>query len=448
MKAVQIITDPTHHLHRQELFEALRMPGAQTLELGAWEEPRFLGFGVAITGSSCYELNRMETEARRAFLRSVYTAEGANLSIGRLSIGASDYSAELYSYDDVPFDTELTHFSIERDEAYIIPMIKEILAIRPDLYLFASPWSPPGWMKTGGHMCGGYMREEFLDCYAEYVIKFIEAYAAHGIRISALTPQNEPNTQQKGLMPACVWHPETEARFIKILRGKLTERGLDVKIWMLDHSFYDVERVTWSLENCEGLAESCDGVGFHYYGGSIEQTDVLRRTYPRLELHFTEGGPRLYDHYDTDWCKWSMMIAKALRHGYRSFTGWNLMLNEAGGPNIGPYTCGGLVTQHSVTRELSESGQLKAFRHIAPYLTPDSRVAPISADASFGQPMFGYPKVEREITGVAIDNRDGRRVLLLVNPNDGKRQTQVCLDGVWWYIELPADSVSTVILEA
>ena len=447
MTGVQIFTDPTHALFSQEVFPALRMPGAQTLEIGESTPQDFLGFGVAITGSSCYELNRMAPDRRRELLRAIYSPEGAGLSIGRLSIGASDYSAELYSYDDVPFDTELKHFSVERDEAYIIPMIQEILAVRPDLYLFASPWSPPGWMKTGGHMCGGYMREEFLDCYADYIIKYLEAYAAHGIKISALTPQNEPNTQQKGLMPACVWHPETEAAFIKILRKKLTEHGLDVEIWMLDHSFYDVERVIWSLDNCEGLAESCDGVGFHYYGGVIEQTDALRRAYPRLALHFTEGGPRLTDHYDTDWCKWSIMMAKALMHGYRSFTGWNLMLNEMGGPNIGPYTCGGLLTQHSVTGELSESGQLKAFRHIAPYMTPDSKIAPLTVDGSFGQPMFGYPKVEREITGVCVDNGDGKTVLVLVNPNESKRQTQVSVGGTWWYLELPGDSVSTVIFE-
>jgi glucosylceramidase len=110
-------------------------------------------------------------------------------------------------------------------------MIKEILAINPELYLFASPWSPPYWMKTGGSMCGGYMREQYLDCYADYLIKFIKAYAAHGIKVSALTPQNEPDTRQYGKMAACVWHPELEARFIGILRERLVKNGLEVMIW-------------------------------------------------------------------------------------------------------------------------------------------------------------------------------------------------------------------------
>ena len=446
MFGTQMITDPQHSFTKHRVFPAEMMASAATLIESEETFSDFLGFGAAITGSSCYNLSLMSKADRTALLRNLYSKEGVGMSVGRVSVGASDYSAELYSYDDVPFDTELKHFSIARDEAYIIPIIKEILEINPDLYLFASPRSPPGWMKTGGNLCGGYMRDEFLDCYADSIIKFIEAYAAHGIKISALTPQNEPNNQQKGLMPACVWHPQTEADFIKILRKKLDKKGMDVKIWMLDHSFFDVGRVTWSLDNCQGLADACDGVAFHYYGGVIEETDVLRRTYPKLELHFTEGGPRLTDHYDTDWCKWTLMISRSLRHGYRSFTGWNLMLDETGGPNVGPYTCGGLITRQLESGALSESGQLKAFRHIAPYLKPNSVIRPIRQDDKFGQPMFGYPAVMREVEGFSIDNRDGKKILILANPNEGKKQTQICLDKTWWYLELPANSVSTVVI--
>ena len=134
----------------------------------------FLGFGVAITGSSCYNLAQMPKEQRELFLQSVYGKEGLRLSLGRLSIGSSDYSPEVYSYDDVEGDIKLEHFSVEKDEKYIIPMIKEILRINPNLYLYASPWSPPAWMKTGGSLGGGFMRREFIDCYAEYIVRFIK----------------------------------------------------------------------------------------------------------------------------------------------------------------------------------------------------------------------------------------------------------------------------------
>ena len=275
-------------------------------------------------------------------------------------------------------------------------------------------------MKTGGSMCGGFMREQYLDCYAEYIIKFIKAYGEHGIRIAALTPQNEANTQQNGKMPACVWHPETEARFIKLLKQKLENESLDVKIWMYDHGFIDTQRVLWSLENCEGLSEACDGVAFHYYNGTIEQTKVVKKAFPNMQLHFTEGGPRLTDHYDTDWCKWGLMIIKALKTGYSSFTGWNLMLDETGGPNVGPFLgiCAGLVTRDSRNGELSYSGQYKAFSHIAPYITPSSQIYPISTSDAYNLNMNSYPKYPREIEGVLIDNQDGKKVIILVNPND------------------------------
>ena len=119
----------------------------------------------------------MDEKERTEFLEGIYSKNGLNLSVARLTIGASDYSTRLYTYDDVPFDTELKHFSINKDREYIIPILKEILKIRPDIYFFASPWSPPGWMKTGGELCSGYMRAEFVNCYADYFIKYIKAYA-------------------------------------------------------------------------------------------------------------------------------------------------------------------------------------------------------------------------------------------------------------------------------
>lgn len=404
-----------------------------------------MGCGVAITGASCHELSLMKENERRELLESVYTKKGLGLSIGRLAIGASDYSAEIYSYDDVEFDVELKHFSIARDEKYIIPMIKEILAINPQLYLFASPWSPPGWMKTGENMCGGYMREEFIECYAEYIVKYIKAYEAHGIKISALTPQNEPNTQQNGYMPACIWHPEIEAKFVVLLKQKFVENNIATKIWAYDHNFSDTERVIWQLDHMQGLKEACDGVAFHYYNGTIEETLKLKGKYPTLSLHFTEAGPRLFDNYGTDWCKWGIMISKALQCGYESFTGWNLMLNENGGPNIGPFACAGLITRNNDTGELSYSGQYKALSHICKYINKESKIYPISVDKGYDMPMYAYPEQNMKIEGFCVQNGE-EKVLVLINPNDTKRQAQIYVNDTWWYFELTPDSISTVTI--
>lgn len=445
---IQYFTDNTHSISKKEIFPSMYMAGARRLTASEKETTDFLGFGVAITPSSCYELNLMEASERRALLEHVYGKSGLNLSVGRICIASSDYSPELYSYDDVAFDEKLEHFSVERDEKYVIPMIKEILEVNPDIYLFASPWSPPYWMKTGECMCGGYMRDKYVDCYADYIIKFIEEYAKRGIKISAVTPQNEPNTQQSGQMPACIWHPETEAKFIGSLRKKLNDKNMDVKIWMFDHNFNDTERVLWALDNCEGLKDDCEGVAFHYYSGAVEETKKVLEKYPQLKLHFTEGGPRLDNNYDSDWCKWGLQIVRALKTGYSSFTGWNLMLDEMGSPNIGPFLsmCGGLVTRDGQSGELSYSGQYKAFSHIAPYITRESKISYICDCEYFGLSLPKYPKFEKLIEGVVIKNKENT-VIILINPNEKGAQVQFESNGKLWYSELREDSISTIIIE-
>lgn len=444
--AYQIFTDKDHNESVREVFPGVRMPGAIDVSVG--KEPSvkgFYGFGAAITGSSCYLLSQMDKTARRALLERVYGKDGIGLSVGRLTVGSSDYSAEIYSYDDHPFDTDLSHFSVERDERYVIPMIKEILEVRPDIKLFSSPWSPPGWMKTGGSMCGGYMREKYVETYAEYYIRYLEEYEKRGIRVSAVTPQNEAETHQHGRMPACIWHPETEANFVKTMRKKLDEKGLDVKIWMYDHYFPGVERVLWSLDNIEGLKDAASGVAFHYYYGRVEQTLALREKYPELELHFTEGGPRLYDHYGTDWCKWGVMISKALRCSYRSFTGWNLLLDETGGPNVGPFFCGGLLTLDSRTGETALSGQAKAFRLVAPYITAESEIYPLTIGEGAYNNIFAFHTPKRPLEGIFIKNKNNS-ACLLVNPDAEKKQVVLHTGENDVYVELLPDSLSTVVL--
>lgn len=442
----QIFTDATHLQGLREVFDAPAVPGAITLTPEGNALRDFRGFGVALTGSSCYCLSQMDPTERRTLLERIYTDAGLGLSVARLTVGSSDYSAELYSYDDTPFDTELKDFSIERDEAYVIPMIKEVLEVKPDLFLFASPWSPPGWMKTGGSLCGGYMREEFVPCYVEYLIKYLRAYRERGIVISALTIQNEPETAQSGRMPACIWHPETQARMLKLLRRRLDEERLEVELWAYDHNFSGARELLWLLENSPGLAESLHGVAFHYYRGAIEETLILRDRYPQLQLHFTEGGPRLVDHYATDHCKWAMMISRALAAGYRSFTGWNLLLDETGGPNIGPFLCGGLLTRDQRSGALSESGQYRAFAHVAPYLLPGSQVRRLASSEAWEGAMFRYPAHSPRVEGFLIEREGAPKVAVLINACDEKRQVNLRLGEQSVYVELPPDSVSTVIL--
>lgn len=429
------------------------MGNAITLKIGdeAGRGP-VIGFGVAITGSSCYNLNKLPAEQRKAFLKRIYGTDGLNLNVGRLTIGSSDYSAEMYTYDDVPGDTALEHFSMARDEEYILPMTKEILSENPDLYLFASPWSPPGWMKTGGWIAGGEMRVQYVETYARYFIKYLKECEKLGINVRSVTPQNEPHTDTNGLYAGCKWHPEIEARFVHVLKKLLREEGMDVGIWLYDHNFSGWRRVQWMLEEDPELLKDITGVAFHYYDQCIEKIQPILDDYPDLTIHFTEAGPRLYDNYGTDHCKWGTMIGKSFNFGCRSFTGWNLMLDETGGPNVGPFFCGGFVTRNSQTNELTISGQYKAMEHYSRFVKRGANVFE-SGILGDGDRISAYPKVGRPVETCAFRNPDGSIIVVLVNPNEqqgvdyGRKQVQFSLNDEWYYLALLPDSISTVIIE-
>ena len=453
MKVTQYFTTngndflPQSDFIARPVFQSEPLFGIQSIKREEVAFDSFGGFGVAITGSSCYNLAQMEKSEREKLLKSLYSKDGLGFSVGRVSIGASDYSAQVYSYDDVDGDVALEHFSIEKDKEYIIPILKEIIEINPDIYLYASPWSPPGWMKTTSSMGGGYMRGEYVDCYADYIVKYIQEYAKCGIKIAGLTPQNEIQTDQDGTMPACLWKEEDEKNFVISVKKKLIENKLDVKVWVLDHNFSYVNRVESQLENSNDFKNSCDGIAFHYYGGAIEDTLYLQKSYPDLPMHFTEAGPRLYDNYSTDFCKWAIMMSKVLNCGYKSFTGWNLMLDEYGGPNIGPFFCGGLITRNTQTGELLYSGQYKAFMHVSKFMKKGALIYNVPHE-SRKMKMFTFPPkgyIPLEVS--CIKNIDGSVCYFLTNANDTKIQTQIYENGSWYYVEALPNSVNTVVFE-
>lgn len=445
-KMMQYATDKKGFFVPKRLFcHTEKIGNAVTVKKERVVNESFQGFGAALTGSSCYMLSLMPDTVRKAFLTDVYGEGGLSLDIGRLSIAASDYSPSLYSYCDGK-DLSLAHFSVAPDEEYVIPMILEVLRHRSDLMLFASPWSPPGWMKTGGSMCGGFMRREYLACYAEYILRYLKAYREKGILISAVTPQNEPQALQDNRMPACVWHPDDEAKFVELLRQKLDENDMDTKIWLYDHNFADWHRVRAQMEDNPALRTQCDAVAFHYYEGAVSDVAALKQQYPDLKWNFTEGGPRLYDHYDSDWCKWGITMANALSAGCDSFTGWNLLLDPWGGPNIGPFFCGGLATWDPQEGILSYSGQYRALRHFSGCIRRGAKICSVCIANREGE-TARFPDTPFPVAGVLAINPDGTQVLQLVNANAEKVQAQYEYRGTWRYLELMPDSVVTAVME-
>ena len=211
----------------------------------------YLGTGVSLTDASCYLLSQMPPRKRKAFLKDAFTPTGMNLSMVRLNCGASDYATELYNYNDVAGDVEMKHFSIDRDRLYMIPVIKEVLKVRPDLFVYSAVWSEPGWMKTSGAMCGGALVDEYLPAYANYVAAYLKAYKDAGVKIDAMSIHNEPLTDQNGGCPASLVSEEQEI----MLAGKLfpeafRKAGVETKIWVHDYDYTYWERVNRILAEC------------------------------------------------------------------------------------------------------------------------------------------------------------------------------------------------------
>src|ERR1039457_739539 len=220
-----------------------------------------LGFGAAFTDAACYLFSQLPAQGRQELIGEFFGPDGLRLSVARTCIGSSDYSRNVYSYDDTPEpDPELKHFSIEHDRAYILPSLRTARELNPELFLFSSPWSPPGWMKAGGSMLGGSMRKAYFAAYAQYFVRFLEAYAAEGVKINAVTIQNETDTDQDGRMPACLWGQEYEIEFVSQHLGPELERNnLSTKIWILDHNYNFGGGALGELK-APGLRKYADGI--------------------------------------------------------------------------------------------------------------------------------------------------------------------------------------------
>jgi glucosylceramidase len=420
----------------QEIDRQSWRPGSASADIQIDPATRFqsiVGFGGAFTDSSCYLLARMDSANRAKLLDDLVGPNGLRLSMGRTSIGASDYSKTLYSFDDsrTP-DPELKHFSIAHDQAYILPTLREAQQLNPEMFYFSAPWSPPGWMKSGDSMLGGSMRKKYFAAYANYFVKFIHAYRDAGVKIRAVTSQNEVDTDQDGRMPAALWGQEYEIGFIKEFLGPAFQQAsLDTKIWILDHNYNLWGRAIDELQDPH-LRKFVDGVAWHGYMGAPSAMTRVHNAFPNKHAYWTEGGPDIsLPTYSTDWAKWSCTFAKVLKNWARCIVAWNLVLDENGDPNIGPFKCGGLVTRNSKTHEITRSGMYWAFAHYSKTIQRGARVI-----ASHGE----LPGLEH----VALLNPDGSHVAVIGNEGSARRVSLSCA-GKTLDLSVPADSTLTLV---
>jgi glucosylceramidase len=408
-----------------------KLPG-ETIALNPEKKfQQILGFGAAFTDASCYMFNQLSGDAREQLFHELFHPSEMGLNVCRTCIGASDYSTELYSFDEGEPDPDLKRFSIDHDRAYLLPALRQARKANPELFLFSTPWSPPGWMKANGSMLGGSMRKKYFASYARYFLKFLQTYAAEGVPIQAVTSQNEVDTDQDGRMPACLWGQEYEIGFIKDHLGPLLRaNGISTKIWLLDHNYNLWGRVICELDDPD-VHKYANAVAWHGYAGTASMVSKVHDAYPNAEMHWTEGGPDYTSpDYATDWAKWGHTFTEALRNWCQSLTGWNLALDEKGRPNIGPFPCGGLVTIHSQTKEITRSGQYWAFAHFSRMIRR-------------GAHRFDSQGILANVKHVACENPDGQKVLVITNAG-AKRSVLLQMGSMAAELVLGANCVTTL----
>lgn len=403
------------------------------------------GFGWALTDGSAQHIRRMSPAARAALLRELFGMSGNAIggSYLRISIGASDLSDHVYSYDDLPAgkggndlaagktDLALAHFDLGPTRKEVVPVLKEILRINPSIKIMGSPWSPPVWMKTNHNARGGSLLPEFYPVYARYLVKFVQAMKREGIRIDAITVQNEP--LHPGNTPSLLMPAAEEGEFVKHHLGPAFRRaGLTTKIIIYDHNA-DRPDYPLSILNDPEARPFVDGSAFHLYGGKIEALSQVHDAYPNKNLYFTEQWVGAPGHMDQDIREHVRnLIIGATRNWCRTVIEWNLSSN----PTLTPHTenggcdrCLGAVTIDG--DKVTRNPAYYIIAHAAKFVRPGSvRIA---------------STMEEGLPNVAFRTPEGKIVLIVLNDSPAEKEFWIGAGGRKARAKLGAGATATYI---
>ncbi|RFM26396.1 glucosylceramidase [Deminuibacter soli] len=371
------------------------------------------GFGCTLTGGSAQLIQRMTPAARTALLKELFDTTGRNIGMSylRVSIGASDLNDRIFSYDDMPAgetDFDLEHFSLAPDEADVIPVLQQILAINPRIKILGSPWSAPVWMKNNGDTRGGSLLPRYQPAYAQYFVKYIKGMQQHGINIDAITIQNEP--LHPGNNPSMLMLPAQQADFIKNNLGPLfASEHISTKIILYDHNA-DRPDYPLSILNDPGARKYVDGSAFHLYGGHIDTLASVHAAYPDKNLYFTEqwvGAPgNLKKDLDEHVRKLSIGAA---RNWCRTVLEWNLAADPKQNPHTDRGGCNGCLGAVTIAGDT-------VSRNPAYYIIAQSAklVRPGSVRIASNEP--------EGLKNVAYRTPQGKKVLLVLNTGSTAKQ--------------------------
>lgn len=392
------------------------------------------GFGYTLTGGSANLISQLSGNEKSNLLKELFGAEENSISISylRVSIGASDLDASVFSYDDMPAgqtDTALSNFSLARDRVALIPLLKEILQINPAIKIMGSPWSPPVWMKDNGNSVGGSLIPAYYNVYARYFVKYIQQMKAEGITIDAITPQNEP--LHPGNNPSMLMLAAQQADFIKNHLGPAFQaNGITTKIIIYDHNC-DRPDYPLAILNDAAAKQFVYGSAFHLYAGDISALTQVHNAHPDKHVYFTEQYTASNGGFEGD-LKWHLknVVIGSMRNWSRTALEWNL----ANDPSFGPHTPGGCTTCKGA---LTIGGSV--VRNVAYYI--------IAHASKFVPP--GSVRINSNITGnlqnVAFITPAGKKVLIVENDGASTATFNIRFKDRWATATLSGGSVGTYV---
>jgi glucosylceramidase len=397
------------------------------------------GFGYTLTGGSALVIDRLPAPARDALLHELFARSDTTLGVSylRLSIGSSDLDPAPFTYDEVPAgqtDPTLANFDLGPDRAHLIPLLKRIVAINPNVALLGSPWSAPRWMKDNASYIGGSLQPRFYDAYARYLVKYIQAMKAEGITVAAITPQNEPLNPKNE--PSLVMTAAQQATFVKQYLGPaLRNAGLATKIILYDHNA-DHPEYPISILNDPAAKTFVEGSAFHLYDGPVEALSKVHDAHPDRGLYFTEQWTSSEGHFDGD-LRWHLknIIIGAPANWSRTALEWNLASDE----KFGPHTPGGCTQCLGALTIDSRNGAIT--RNVAYYI--------VAHASRFVEP--GSVRVASTVSGgaalpnVAYRTPAGRHVLIVLNDGAATQRFDVAFLGKSISHALGAGAVATYV---
>ncbi|MEV8508442.1 ricin-type beta-trefoil lectin domain protein [Actinoplanes sp. NPDC051475] len=388
-----------------------------------------VGFGAAFTDAAAW--NVFNSPQRDTVMNALFgTGSGIGLSFLRQPVGASDFSRSFYTYDDGAADPSLSRFSVAHDQAYILPLLQQARQLNPQVTVKGAPWSAPAWMKTNNNLVGGSLSQANEGVYADYLVKFVQAYQAAGVPVGYLSVQNEPQFSPPGY-PGMLMSDAQQSRIIKLLAAKLRTAGLSTKILGWDHN-WDNTSYPQAVNNAAGADVA--GSAWHCYAGDPSAQSTVHNAQPAKDIFFTEcSGTESADtsktFADSLWWQGRNLAVGATRNWARSVALWNLALDANHGPVIGSCTtCTGVVriSGSSVTY----NAEYYVLGHLSKFVKPGA----VRIDST------GYG--QGGIENVAFRNPDGSIALVAINTG-GTQNFQVSYGGASFGYQLPAGAMAT-----